>query len=216
MIVGMWMSRGVASIEPGESISSAASLMISRHIRRLPVVERRADGPHVVGIVTSRDLFRASPAHVNPFGVMALENLKSDISVSDVMKHQPITTTPEAPIEVAAQAMSEHKIGGVPVVDKGLLVGIITESDIFRAFVEMLKSPSGSARITFSVAQGEDIFNVMYRLSVPRKVRVISLNTTMHHETPACVVRVADGDLDAFLDDVWRSGHHVINVLRIP
>ncbi|MBL8850974.1 MAG: CBS domain-containing protein [Planctomycetaceae bacterium] len=215
MNVGMCMTRGVASIEPGESIGAAASLMIARHIRRLPVVERRADGPHVVGIVTSRDLFRASPVHVNPLGVMALENLQSDISVSDVMKHHPITTTPDAPIEEAAQTMSDHKIGGIPVVEKGLLVGIITESDIFRAFVEMLKSPSGSARITFSVAQGEDIFDVMHRLSVPRKVRVISLNTSLHHETPVCVVRVAEGDLDAFLDDVWRSGHQVKNVLRI-
>jgi acetoin utilization protein AcuB len=216
MIVGMWMSREVSSIGPAESITDAASLMIAKHIRRLPVVERRADGPHLVGIVTTRDLFRASPVHINPLGVMALENLRSDISVSDVMKHQPITTTPEAPVEEAAQAMSDHKIGGIPVVEKGVLVGIVTESDIFRAFVAMLVSPSGSARITFSVAAGEDIFSVIYRLSVPRKVRVISLNTSLHHETPVCVVRVAGGDLDAFLDDVWRSGHHVMNVLRIP
>ena len=215
MNVGMCMTRGVASIEPGESIGAAAGLMIARHIRRLPVVERRADGPHVVGIVTSRDLFRASPVHINPLGVMALENLQSDITVSDVMRHQPITTTPDAPIEQAAQTMSDHKIGGIPVVEKGVLVGIVTESDVFRAFVELLKSPSGSARITFSVTPEEDIFAVVHRLSVPRKVRVISLNTAIHQETPLCVVRVVGADLDAFLDDVWSSGHHVMNVLRI-
>jgi acetoin utilization protein AcuB len=147
---------------------------------------------------------------------MALEQLRSDVSVSDVMKPQPITTTPGAPIEEVARTMRDHKIGGIPVVEKGVLVGMITESDVFRAFVAMLEAPSGSARITFSVTEGEDIFSVIHRLSVLRKVRVISLNTAMHHETPVCVVRVAGGDLETFLDDVWRSGHHVMNVLRTP
>jgi acetoin utilization protein AcuB len=112
--------------------------------------------------------------------------------------------------------MCDHKIGGIPVVEKGVLVGIITESDIFRAFVSMMESPSGSVRITFSVAQAEDIFSVIYRLATPRKVRVISMNSAQHHDTPVCVVRLTGGDLDAFVDDVWKSGHHVKNVLRIP
>lgn len=215
MIVGMWMTRDVVSIDPAEPIAAAAQLMVSRHIRRIPVTERRPEGLHVVGIVTSRDLFRATPGDINPLGVLAHEQLSRDKIVADVMQPNPITTTPDAPIEEPARVMADHKFGGIPVVEKGVLVGIITQSDIFRAFVGMLESPAGSVRITFSIAKGEDIFGLMHRLASPRNVRVIAFNIAMHHEQPICIVRVAGGDLEAFLDDVWKSGHHVMNVLRI-
>jgi acetoin utilization protein AcuB len=214
MIVGMWMTRNVVSIEPGMSLLDAATIMTSRRFRRLPVAERRTDGPHLLGIVTSRDLFRAAPVDVNPFGVLAPEALPGDVTVADVMTRNPHTTTPEAPIEEPARTMCDRKFGGIPVVERGLLAGIITESDIFRAFVSMLESPPGSVRITFGIAQGEDIFALIHKLALPRKVRVISLNAAVHHDTPVCIVRLAGGDLDAFLDDVWTSGHHVINILR--
>jgi len=112
--------------------------------------------------------------------------------------------------------MRDHKFGGVPVLEKSALAGIITQSDIFRAFVAMLESPAGSVRITFSMAQGEDIFSLVARLAVPRQVQVISINSVLHHDSPVCVVRATGGQLDTFLDDVWNSGHHVINVLRNP
>lgn len=216
MIVGMWMTRNVESIDPGESITAAATLMATRRIRRLPVIERRSDGSHLIGIVTSKDLYRAYPRDVNPFGLMAAEMYQSDITVMQVMKREPLTTTPDAPIEDPARTMRDRKIGGIPVVEKGVLVGIITESDIFRAFLEMLESPHGSVRITFNMALGEDIFGLIHRLASPRNVKVLSLISTQHDDTPVCVVRLAGGELDAFLDDLWDSGHLVLNVLRIP
>lgn len=216
MIVSMWMTSDVVSIDAGAPVSAAAALMASRHIRRLPVTEQHAAGTQLVGIVTARDLFRAAPADINPFAVNAPERMRSDVIVADVMKRHPLTTTPGAPLEEPARAMRDHKFGGVPVVDKGRLAGIITESDIFRAFVSMLESPPGSVRITFSMAAGEEIFSLIGRLAGPRQVRVTSFNSVPHHELPVCVVRVTGGQIDAFLDDVWKSGHHVINVLRAP
>jgi acetoin utilization protein AcuB len=132
------------------------------------------------------------------------------------MNRHPVTTRPDAPIEEPARAMCDHKIGGLPVVEKDVLVGIITKSDIFRAFVSMLESPRGSVRITFNTAQNEDIFGLLNKLAPPRKVKVISLFSSRHHNTPVCVVRLAGGELDAFLNDIWKSGHQVLNVLRIP
>jgi acetoin utilization protein AcuB len=216
MIVGMWMTRDVVSVLPGATIAAAADLMRGRHVRRLPVVERRSNGEHLVGIVTSRDQFRAYPVHVNPFSPLAASAELENVVVADVMKRDPLTTAPDAPIEHPARAMCDHKIGGVPVVDKGLLAGIITKSDIFRAFVAMLDSLGGSVRVTLSMARSEDVFGLVHRLSMPRQVRVVSLISTEHHGTPVCVVRLAGGDLDRFLDDLWKSGHHVINVLRNP
>lgn len=216
MIVEMWMNREVVVIGPKESITTAASRMATKGIRRLPVIERRADDLILLGMVTSSDLFRAYPPHVNPFGLTAPEAYHSDIKVSDVMKRHPFTTAPNVPIEVAAQAMRDHKVGGLPVVEKEVLVGIITESDIFRAFVSMFEAPRGCLRITFNTAKGEDIFALMNRLATPRKVKVLSLISSRYHDAPVCVVRLAGGELDECLDDIWKSGHHVLNVIRTP
>jgi acetoin utilization protein AcuB len=215
MIVDMWMKRNVVVIDPGESITTAATLMASKCVHRLPVIERCADGLHVIGIVTSNDVYRAYPGHVNPFGSSTFDTFHSDVKVSQVMKRHPFTTTPEAPIEEPAQTMCDHKIGGVPVIQKDVLVGIITESDIFRAFASILDSPGGSVRITFNVAKDEDIFGLLNRLAIPRNVKVLSLISSRHHDAPVCVVRLAGGELDAFLDDIWKSGHQVLNVLRM-
>jgi acetoin utilization protein AcuB len=215
MIVDMWMKRDVVVIDPSESITAAASLMATKGVHRLPVIERRAEGPHVIGIVTSTDIHRAYPAHVNPFAPMAADTFHSDLKIAQVMKRHPFTTTPDAPIEDPARTMSRHRIGGLPVIQNDVLVGIITESDIFRAFASMLESPPGSVRITFKVVQDEDIFGLMNRLASPRKVRVLSLISSQHHETPVCVVRLAGAELDKFLEDIWKSGHQVVNVLRI-
>lgn len=215
MIVDMWMKRDVFVIDPGESITAAAALMAAKGVRRLPVIERHTDGLHVVGIVTSSDIHRAFPDHVNPLSSSASGTFRSDVTVLQIMKRHPFTTTPAAPIEEPAATMCRHKIGGLPVLQKDVLVGIITESDIFRAFASMLESPPGSVRITFNVAKDEDIFGLIHRLASPRRVKVLSLVSSRSHETPVCVVRLAGGDLDAFLDDIWKSGHHVLNVLRI-
>jgi CBS domain-containing protein len=216
MIVDMWMKRDLVVIEPGESITTAAARMAAKGVNRLPVIEKWADGTHVVGMITSNNIYRAYPADVNPFGSSTQDTFHSDVKVSQIMKRHPFTTTPDAPIEEAARTMCNQKIGGIPVIQKDLLVGIITESDIFRAFASMLESPRGSVRITFNVAKDEDIFGLMSKLAIPRKVKVLSLISSRHHETPVCVVRLAGGALDAFLDDIWKSGHHVLNVLRIP
>lgn len=216
MIVGMWMTRDPVSIAPGDTIAHAADVMSRHHVRRLPVVDRRDGVAHLLGIVTSHDLFRAYPVHVNPFSPLAENTHIGDAVIADVMKGNPVTTTADAPIEQAAAAMRDHKVGGIPVVDKGLLVGIITESDIFRAFVALLESPSGSVRVTLSMAADEDVFGLIHKLAAPRHSQVVSLISSQHHGAPICVVRLAGGDLDGFLDDLWKSGHQVVNVLRIP
>lgn len=215
MIVEMWMKRNVVVIEPAESISAAAALMSARNVRRLPVVQRSDSGLHVIGIVTASDIHRAYPRHINPFGLSSFDSFQSDVLVSQIMKRSPFTTTPEAPIEEPARTMCDHKVSGVPVIQKGLLVGIITESDVFRAFVSMLESPPGSVRITFNVTKGEDIFGLMTRLAIPRKVRVLSLIASRHHDIDVCVVRLAGGEIEHFLADLWKSGHQVLNVLRV-
>jgi acetoin utilization protein AcuB len=130
------------------------------------------------------------------------------------MSRRLLTTAPETPIEEAARVMKENKIGSLPVLRENKLAGLITESDIFRAFVSFFEPPQRGARITFDISSGEDVFGFISREAARRKLRVLSLISSRQDNLPVCVVRIAGNDVNPLLDDLWNSGHRVINVLR--
>jgi acetoin utilization protein AcuB len=134
MLVRTWMTTEVAAIAPTTAIGDAAVEMARRRVRRLPVVDPGAQS-HVVGIVSLLDLARAFPPDVNPLSVVAGSDGPRQ-PVSSIMSPHPKTIAPDAPLEEAAQILLEHRIGALPVVRDSHLVGIITESDIFRALIE--------------------------------------------------------------------------------
>lgn len=216
MIVSMWMTREVVTIQPQTPVIKAAELMARKHIRRLPVVETPADGPQVVGMVSARDILHAFPPDVNPFAVMVSASNKPPVTVEHIMSQQVQTIAPEAPIEAAAELMAEKKVGALPVVRHGRLVGLITESDIFRAFASFFSSAQCNARITFDISSGEDVFGWLSRETKRRELRITSLISSQQENVPVCVVRVVGNTVDAFLEDLWNSGHRVLNVLRSP
>jgi acetoin utilization protein AcuB len=215
MIVSMWMNRDVATIQPHTPIVEAATLMAAKHIRRLPVVIPRPTGPYLEGIITSSDILHAFPPHINPFGLIP-EAHRTRTTAADIMHPQVVTTTPEAPMEEAARIMRDRKIGALPVVRDGHLIGMITESDVFRAFVSLFELPPGGARITFDLSKSEDILRLVSQAAGKHAVRVLSLITLNDRDHPRCVVWATGSKLDAFMDDLWKSGHHVLSVLRIP
>ncbi|MCX5768433.1 MAG: CBS domain-containing protein [Gemmatimonadetes bacterium] len=212
MIVSMWMSRDVLTIEQSMPVGQAAVLMKSRNIRNLPVLAIRDGTPKVVGLLSLTELLRALPAGSDP---LTPDIRSAVLTAGDVMRHDPITTTPESPIEEAATAMRHEKIGALPVVRDGTLVGIITESDIFHAFANILETASGDARVTFDVTVGEDIFVWLADATRRRGVRVNSFIVTEQGDRPVCVARFSGGRMEMFLDDLWKSGHKVLNVLRV-
>jgi acetoin utilization protein AcuB len=214
MIVGMWMARNVATVQPGASITDAAALMAVKRVRQLPVVARQLEAERLVGIVTATDIYRVFPPDLNPFSPAARDALPSCVTVEAVMNMSPLTTGPEAPIEEVARVMRSRKIGALPVVREATLVGLITESDIFRAFVSLFDLPQGGARVTFDLSKGEDIFGLVAGIAKQRSVRVLGLNLFELDGRPVGVVRVAGREIEAFLDDLWKSKHPVLNVLR--
>ena len=214
MIVSMWMTREVATINPQMPIAEAAELMALKRIRRLPVVEPRADGPHLVGIVSAKDVLHAFPPDLNPFAVLAPDAGRNPETVAHIMTQHLQTTTPETPIEEAAALMAVKKIGALPVVRDGKLVGLITESDIFRAFASLFERPERGARVTFDISKDEDVFDWLSRAKRPRKLRVLSLISSLQDNVPVCVVRLAGEGVDELLEEIWNSGHRVINVVR--
>jgi hypothetical protein len=95
------------------------------------------------------------------------------------------------------------------------LLGVVTKSDIFRALVSIFDSPIARVRITFDAAQGEDVFKMIAEMAQRRKVRVLTLITVQTHGHPVCIVEVSGEAVDKLLDDVWKSHHRVLSVLRL-
>ena len=212
MIVSMWMTKNPVTVSAQTPIAIAAALMARRRIRRLPVMEGPASTT-LAGILSATDILRAFPPDVNPLS-MASNGASPHVNVEDIMHRNPTTTAPDEPIEEVARVMGAQKIGSLPVLREDRLVGLITESDIFRAFVSIFSADPGDARITFDVSHGEDTFTLIAQLAVQRKVRVVSLIRSSQNDLPVCVVRITGARVDEMLDDLWKSGHRVINVLR--
>lgn len=210
------MTRRLVTVPPGTPLTEAAALMARKRIRRLLVVDNEADGLRLLGIVSASDILHAFPPEVNPFAVITPEAKQAPATIRKIMNRDVRTTTPDTPIEEAAMVMCEEKVGALPVLQEKKLVGIITESDIFRALVGLFASRDAGARITFDVSKNEDIFNLVGQASQRHGVRVASLIWAQQEEQPVCVVRVAGGKVEDFLDEIWASGHLVLNVIRFP
>lgn len=132
MLVKNWMSKNVVAVDVNDSMQSAIYTLRDNKITLLPAT---SEGK-LVGIVSDRDLKKASPSDATTLDMHELLYLISRIKISDLMIKNPITVLPDYTIEEAAQLLLEHKISGLPVLDlKGKLVGIITKSDIFRALI---------------------------------------------------------------------------------
>jgi acetoin utilization protein AcuB len=216
MVVGMWMTRDPLTIDPETPIVRAAEIMARRHVRRLPVVMRHGQREILVGIITTKDVLHAFPPHVNPFAVLGPGPNSTPDTAADIMTRDVQVTTPDTLIEEAAALMAAEKVGSLPVLRDGHLVGLITESDIFRAFASFFETPEGGVRITFDASTGEDLFGFVSEEAARRSLRVLSVITSTQNEFPVCVVRVAGDQVDAFVDDLWRSGHRVLHVRRSP
>jgi acetoin utilization protein AcuB len=134
MLVEKWMSKNVITIDQGSSLQEAVSLLKKHNIHRLPVFQNG----ELVGIVTDRDLKRASASDATSLEIHELLHLLSLIKISEIMSKNPITVSPEHSIEETAEILMTHKISGAPVVDtEGRLIGIITQNDLFRVLVSL-------------------------------------------------------------------------------
>ena len=134
MLVRNWMSQDVITVDVGNSMMDATMKLKERNIRMLPVMKKGK----LVGIITDRDLKRASASDVTTLEIHELLFLLSRIKVEKIMTKDPITIPPDFTMEEIAEVLLENKISGVPVVDnEGKIVGIITEIDLFRALMSL-------------------------------------------------------------------------------
>lgn len=145
MLVRDRMTPNPITITPDISVTEALRLMGDKKIRRLPVVERNGK---LVGIVSDRDLFQASPSPATSLAIWEIHDLLAKLTVDKTMATDVITVTEETPLEEAARVMVDRRIGGLPVMRGDALVGIITESDLFQALLELLGGRRHGVRLT--------------------------------------------------------------------
>jgi CBS domain-containing protein len=127
-----WMSSPVLTIESSTPVRTAHSIMKAEHIRRLPVISKH----HLVGLVTLGDIREAIPSDATTLSVWEMNELLDELTVEAIMSRDIVTIGPDDTVFKAAELMLAHKISGLPVIDKaGILIGILTESDIFRLVI---------------------------------------------------------------------------------
>jgi len=132
-LVKDWMTAEVVTIYPNTTLPNAHRLMTVKKIRRLPVIKKSGK---LIGIVTLGDIREAEPSKATSLSVWELNYLLAKLQVSKIMTRNPITISPNAEIGEAARIMLDNKVSGLPVVDdENKVIGIITESDIFRMVV---------------------------------------------------------------------------------
>lgn len=148
MLVGERMSHPVITIHPDTPMQDALKIMRQEQIRRLPVVNKRGQ---LVGIVSEMDLMHASPSDVTTLSIWEMNYLLSKIQINEIMTKEVQTVSPDTPLEEAARIMCDNKIGGLPVVKDGEVVGIITETDLFKIFLEMLGARESGVRVAVLV-----------------------------------------------------------------
>ena len=144
MFVGDRMSRPVITVTPDMAIHDVLAMFKQEHIRRAPVIKNGK----LVGIVSETDLLNASPSDVTSLSIWEMNYLLSKITVKIVMTKKVITIDEDTPIEEAARIMADNKIGGLPVLKKGRVTGIITETDLFKIFLEIMGSRQKATRVT--------------------------------------------------------------------
>jgi acetoin utilization protein AcuB len=134
MLVKNWMSRDVITLDEKESMQTATRLMKENDIRMIPIMRENK----LVGIITDRDLKRASASSATSLEVHELLYLLSKIRIKDIMTKNPITVREDLTVEETAEVLLENKISGVPVVDKdGKVVGTITQTDLFKVLISL-------------------------------------------------------------------------------
>jgi acetoin utilization protein AcuB len=148
MLVKNWMSKNVITVDVDASMQNATMLMKMHGIRMLPVVKHG----ELVGVITDRDLKKASASDATSLEIHELLFLLTQIKVKDIMTKAPVTVTPDWTIEETAELLLKHKISGVPVVGgKKAIVGVITQTDVFRVLISLTGIEKGGIQFSLRV-----------------------------------------------------------------
>lgn len=210
MFVKDFMTANPVAVSPETSIQDALKLMKTHGFGRLPVLSKNK----LVGILTEADVMKVSPSPATTLSVYEINYLVSKVRVSEAMTKSPVTVSPDDTVEYAVLTMRDNNIGGVPVMDGDKLVGIITESNVFEALIEMLGFRRAGVRITVDVPDRVGVIAQIADLIKQRGVSIISLATYTKPEAElaSLVIRVATDDPSPIVSSIEEAGYKVAHV----
>lgn len=208
MLVRDWMTPDPHVVPPSTAVMEAMQLLREGGYRRLPVVK---DGK-LAGIVTDRDLKEATPSKATTLSVYELNYLLSKLTVKDVMRTPVITIGPDDPIEQAALVMESHRVSGLPVIDRGAVVGILTITDLLRAFVDFLGLREGGRSVSVEMPDTPGALARAAAAAPPSNVVAVVTAGVGAGDVRRLVLRVVGEEADGFADRLRGQGITVRDV----
>jgi acetoin utilization protein AcuB len=199
------MAKEVVTVGPETTATEALALCREKGIRHLPVLE----GGRLVGIISDRDLRSATPALGDPDRAKSLQRIR----VADEMAKEVVTVRPEDPIEEAAREMYERKIGCLPVVEGDDLVGIVTSSDVMRAFVWLVGAHEPGSRVEVALSRRPGVFAGVAGILQNVGVNIVSVLASSEGEDEAgervAVFRIDTIDSRKVVEGLETAGYAV-------
>jgi acetoin utilization protein AcuB len=198
MKVGQRMTRNPITITPDITVPEAQAIMRREKIKRLPVLDNKGK---LVGIVTTLDLIHASPSPATSLDIYELHYLLSKLKVEKVMTRNVITVDEDLPIEEAARIMADNGISGLPVMRGNVLIGIITETDLFKLFIELFGARHKGIRLTLLLPEKKGELAKVSNAITKAGGNIVSF-ATFEGEDPTnayCAVKVTGVEKDALI-----------------
>jgi len=211
MLVGYRMTPDVIAISPDLAIAEALEQMRHDDVHRYPIVGKKGK---LIGIVTHTDLLYASPSSATSLNVWEVTYLLNQIKVKEVMTKEVITVQEDCPIEDAARLMRDNEVGGLPVMKGDTIVGIITESDLFDVFLELLMAQETGVRVTLLAPYFKGSMAQISSAITDRGGLIHSLNAFVAADPKdwGCVLKVADISQEDLLEAL---NPHVTEILDV-
>ncbi|HSM54674.1 MAG TPA: CBS domain-containing protein [Candidatus Sulfomarinibacteraceae bacterium] len=211
MLVRNRMTPNPITITPDLSIAEAMEWMKREDVRRFPVVDKDRK---LVGIVTHTDLLYASPSSATSLSMWEISYLLAQVTVKEVMTKDVITVTEDTVLEDAARLMADNKVGSLPVMRNGVISGIITESDIFRVFLEMMGAREKGIRVSLLAPYVKGSMAKITSEITSAGGLILSFDTLLGENSSnwGCTIKVTDITQEALLAAIED---HVVEIVDI-
>ncbi len=215
MFVANRMTKNPITVEPSTPVNDAAKLMKRRNIRRLPVV----DNGQLVGIISDRDIMRVAPSPATTLSRFEIASLLDKITVAEIMAKDVVSLPDTATIEDAALLMYNEKLSGLPVVSSvGAVVGIITETDVFKTFVDVMGLAEGKTRITLVAEDKVGVVKELAGIIADAGFNIDSMVTCKQAATAGyseIVLRLDADDVEDIIAKMKEKGYSILHVAKI-
>jgi len=204
------MKRNPVFVDEADSMRRAMDLLKEHGIRHLPVLK---DGDRLVGILSERDIKQASPSPATALEIREIYYLLDKVKVKQIMTRRPYTVSSSTPIEEAALIIREKRIGCLPVVDNGKLVGILTETDVVDAFIEAMGVSGPGYRVELALPNRPGMLFEVLKLMKDFDANIVSVATAAHDEADRkiLILRIETRNYKVLKAAFKKSGFEVIS-----